>query len=259
MDNLFGKSEVEKLRDLDYKTNSHTFSKGVIAAYYNGLEYPMIVTKDVISIKRKKDKVLFILNENLVPVNVEELIYTKVKTPYQKIKTKEVVYDIKKIFTNKDKQTRRGITLTNRKEIVLRETTSEEIEQLYKEWAEHKMNDPKVFRISFTPKRYIRSFKLKEKGFKVIHIPYYVKGELYGVLAYEIQDDIAFELAFISRYWRDDLKIINDLNECILINSFYELYKQGINKVNVGPTAGIKGLKVFKAKLPSEEVIIYSN
>ena len=57
MKTLFGKSQIEQLRDLDYKTESHTFSKGVIAAYYNGLEYPMVVKKDYIEIERKKGKV----------------------------------------------------------------------------------------------------------------------------------------------------------------------------------------------------------
>jgi len=259
---LFGKSELEKLRDLDYKTESHTFSKGVIAAYYNGLEYPMEVTKDYIRIKRRKDNVIFKLGyEYLFIDEKKDVIYTPIKTDYTKIKTKEIVYDLEKIFTNPSKQIRRGITLTNRKEIVLRDSTRPEYEQLYQEWQEHKMNDPKVFRIAFTPKRYLRSFQLKEKGFPIADFYYYVNGELYGALCYEAEEenDTAFELAFISRYWRKDLKLCNDLNELILINSFHELYKRGVKKINVGPTAGIKGLKLFKNKLENYEHIIYSN
>jgi hypothetical protein len=278
MQTLFGQSEIQKLIDLDYTTESHTFSKGVIAAYYNALEYPLEVNEDSIMVKRRKEKVWFCLGSDIFGdkdtailisnrVNKtdphidlkKDILYSKQKTDCTKIKTKEVVYSLEKIFTNPSKQVRRGITLTNRKEIVLREPTMPEIEQLYQEWQEHKMNDPKVYRIAFTPKRYLRSFQLKEKGFNTVHYGYYVDGELYGALVYEIQGDKAFELAFISRYWHPLLKITNDLNECILTNSFYDLYKKGIKRCNVGPTAGIKGLKTFKQKLPSEELTIYSN
>ena len=55
------------------------------------------------------------------------------------------------------------VTLRIRKII----STKAEYEQLYQEWQEHKMNDPKGFRIAFTPKRYLRSFQLKEKGFAI--------------------------------------------------------------------------------------------
>jgi hypothetical protein len=262
MNQLFGKSELEKLRDLNYKTDSHTFSKGVIASYYNGLEYPMFVSKDCIKIKRRKEKVFFCLTKD-IPIfdKKKDIVYELERTDFAKKKIKEVIYDLEKIFTNPQKQIRRGITLTNRKEIVLRDSTQSEIDKLYHEWSEYKMNDPKVYRIAFTPKRYLRSFELKEKGFKIADFYYYVNRELYGALAYEAEEenDTAFELAFISRYWRKDLKLTNDLNELILVNSFYQLYRRGVKKINVGTHANIKGLRVFKKKLPNEELIIYSN
>ena len=55
------------------------------------------------------------------------------------------------------------------------------------------------------------------------------------------------------------MKIINDLNECILIHYFWKFWKLGIKEVNVGQTAGIKGLKIFKDKLQHNYQIIYSN
>lgn len=260
MNQLFGQSEIEKLRDLDYKTRSHTFSKGVISAYYNLLEYPSIVKRDYIEIQRRKGKVYFQLRPWTIDINQDkDTIYSEQKTEQCKIKTKEIVYDLEQIFEKLNSQTRRGITLTNRKEIVLREVTSREIEELYQEWTEHKMNDPKVFRIAFTPKRYLRSFQLKEKGFNILQEGIYINGKLYGAICFELQNDIAFELAFISRFWDKELKIINDLNECILTHYFWKLWKLGIKEVNVGPTAGIKGLKVFKNKLQNYEHIIYSN
>ena len=55
------------------------------------------------------------------------------------------------------------------------------------------------------------------------------------------------------------LKIINDLNECILINCFYDLYKNyGIKNINPGTDAGIKGLKVLKGKFPAKQLVYYS-
>ncbi len=260
-----GQIEIKKLVNLDYKTKSHTFSKGVIAAYYNLLEYPGRIEKDWIQVKRRKGNVYFLLRPNIIPTGEvlsmkKDVFYSLVKTPSTPVKTKEVVYDLEQIFTKPNKEVRRGMNLINRKEIIC--TTGakgKEIEQLYNEWSEHKMSDPKVYRIAFTPKRYLRSFQLYDNRFKVKEFAYYINGELYGTICYEKQEDIAFELAFISRFWRKDLKFCNDLNELILIDSFYQLWKQGVKRINVGPTAGIKGLKTFKNKLPNYEYITYSN
>lgn len=263
MINLFGTNEIDRLRETDYKTESHTFSKGVIASYFNALQYPYEVGDGFIAVKRKKERVWFFPtnNKELLPVGeTKDIIYSPIKTTLTKIKTKEVIYDLEKIFEKTTKEVRRGITLTNRKEIVLRVATQSEIEELWKEWSEHKMNDPKVYRISFTPKRYLRAFQLKDNGFNIVHLTYFINNQLYGAICYEIQDNVAFELAFISKYWEKDLKLTNDLNELILINSFHKLYSNhNILKINVGPTAGIKGLRIFKNKLPHNEHIIFSN
>jgi hypothetical protein len=256
------KTSLELLLEHPYKTESHTFSKGAIAAYYNLLEYPSHVEEKFAVVIRKNGKVFFLF-EKLDYVadflGPKDTVYSSEKTDLIKVKTKEVVYELDKIFDKPEKNIRRGITLLGRKEIVLRESTASETENLYQEWAQHKMDDPKTFRISFTPKRYLRCFQLKEKGFNIVEFAYYVNGELYARLAYEVQGEIAFELAYISRFWRKDLKLINDLNECVLINSFHTLYTQGVKKINVGPTAGIRGLKIFKSKLPYIETIVYSN
>ncbi len=271
MKTLFGQSELEKLRDLEYKTESHNFSKGVIAAYYNGMEYPMEVVKDwFIRVKRKKDYVYFCLknsqvfNDKLFLKTIDSnkaTIYSKEKTLLTPKKTKEVVYDLTQIFVdNPAKNIKRAWNLDYRADIGIREIQPlDDVKGLYDEWVAHKMADPKVFRISFTPKRYIRSFQLKGLGFNIWDQAYFVNGELYATICYEVQGDTAFELAFISKFWDKKLKVINDLNECILINSFYALYMKGVRKVNVGPTGGIKGLRTFKNKLPHSFVEIYSN
>jgi len=264
MNNLFGKSPIEQLRDSQYSTESHTFSKGVIAAYYNLLEYPSEVTEEVIRVKRRKDFVNFYIKPyTAFLINEKATVYSLIPTQQTKVKTKEVIYDLEKIFTNPAKQIRRGMTLTTRPGIQIRPITStnrEFIEEIYNEWTQHKLEDKKTFRIAFTPKRYLRSFQLVDKGFQIIELVVYVRGEPYGILAFEKQGDIAFELAFMSRFWRKDLKLINDLNECILVNCFFYLYNTyNIKRINTGPTAGIKGLKVFKAKMPFDELTIYSN
>ncbi len=261
--NLFGsKSELEKLRDLDYKTESHTFSKGVIAAYYNGMEYPMEVRNDYIRVSRKKGDVVFCMPHCPTFRADKDTIYSLVKSDYTKVKTKEVVYDFDRIFANPTKQVRRAITLRERKEIGGRGIMlqdKESIQNLYNEWYLQKLADPKVFRIAFTPKRYKRCFELAVKGFNIWDQAYFVNGELYAAICYEVQGDIAFELAYISRFWDKKLKLTNDLNELILTDSFYQLYQKGVKKVNVGTTAGIRGLKTFKSKLPFTENVIYSN
>lgn len=266
MTTFFGQSELEKLRDLDYKTESHTFSKGVIAAYYNGMEYPMTIEPDYnICIKRRKGKVFWELNPSLIrfeTVGENDTVYSIQKSDLCKVKTKEVIYNLDEIFTNPSKQVRRAIELTRRENITCGNITNTNIKfvnQIYEEWTEHKMADPKVFRIAFTPKRYIRSFSLSDLGFSIFDQIYFIDGEPYASICFEVSGQIAFELAFISRFWRKDLKICNDLNELILIDSFHELWKSGVKRVNVGPTAGIKGLKTFKNKLPHTYHEIYSN
>jgi hypothetical protein len=54
--------------------------------------------------------------------------------------------------------------------------------------------------------------------------------------------------------------LINDQNDCIIINCLYDLYSNhGIKYVNLGTDAGIKGLKFFKRKIPHFEKIVYSH
>lgn len=262
MNNLFKESELDKLIDASYITNSHTFSKGVIAAYYNGLEYPLEVTNDYIKVKRRKENVYFKLGEKplLVESLDKDIIYSDEKKSICKNKIKEVVYDLEKIFSNPSKQVKRGIRLDCRHEVSFQNyCEKEQVKLIYNEWVQYKNEDPKVYKIAFTPKRYLRSFQLEEKGFNIIERTIFINQILYAVICFEVQGDLAFELAFLSRFWRKDLKITNDLNELILISCFDELSSMGIRKVNVGPTAGIKGLRTFKNKLPHEYVEIYSN
>ena len=108
-----------------------------------------------------------------------------------------------------------------------------------------------MHRISFNPARYLRSFKLKEHGYNIYQKVVYIHGNPYGLISFALDPPYAYEMAFISLYTDPALKLINDQNDCIIVWCLYDLYtNHGVSTVNLGTSAGIKGLRFFKQKRP---------
>lgn len=250
----------------DYK--SHTFDKGIILAYNNAVKNPITITDNYISVKQTKKTAVFLLKNIDESFDKNAKIYSEVQVPYTKKKINEVCYNLDEIFINSTKEIRRGMNLLERKEIKFTsDYKSSSIDYLrilndiFNDWKRYKESDPKVYRITFNPNRYLRSLNIKSYLPSIFQGLYSVNEKPYGVIIFSKHptESIAYELAFVSRFFDKELKIINDLNFCVLVNAFYQLYQQGIKVINVGTDAGIKGLKLFKKKLPYFHKVIYSN
>jgi len=256
--------DIEKLNKLNYDYSSHAFNVSIIASYNNLFKNPLEIFDDGFSVIGRKKKALFVLKDHRW--NEEMNIISETPIRECKKKTKEIVYDLKQIFTNPTKEVRRAMSLKNRKEIRITGIDNsldlyKIVDEIFKDWKTAKENDPKVFRIAFSPGRYLRGFYLPRWLCNYQKIVY-IKDKPYALINFSFNPNkpIAYEIGFISRFWDKDLKIINDLNFCILVNCFYDLFQNyKIEKINVGPTAGIKGLKVFKDKLPHDYQLVYSN
>ena len=112
--------------------------------------------------------------------------------------------------------------------------------------------------MSFNPARYYRSYELLDYGFQIYQKIVMIKQVPYALINFALQGEYAYELSFLSLYKNTDLKLINDQNDCIIINCLCDLHRHGIKYVNLGTSAGIKGLAFFKRKLPHFEQIVYT-
>lgn len=242
---------------------SHCFNKGIIYCYNNLWKYKSELTDNYFLVHQLKRDTIFLLDPNYDYTKISQretaLIYSETQLPGFK-PIKEMCYDLSQLFNNTDKQIRRGMNLDKRENVLIvdNEINAGDRLDIYNEWKEYKYT--KVFRIAFNPERYLRSYELRNtKEVNYYERIIYIDSKPYATINFSLEDNIAFEISFTSKFFNKDLRFINDLNECILINCFYDLYKNyGITVVNVGPDAGIKGLKEFKRRFPSFENIIYS-
>lgn len=259
--------DIKKLNKLNYDYSSHAFNVSIISSYNNLFKYPLEIFDEGFYIKQLRKKSLFLFKD-YEGWDTEKMTVLSEKPVWGcKKKIKEVVYDLKKLFEgNGTKEIRRAINLRDRKEIRITAIDNsldlyQIVDTLFKDWKTAKENDPKVFRIAFSPGRYLRGFYLPRSLGNYQKIVY-VKNKPYALINFSFNPNkpIAYEIGFVSRFWDKELKIINDLNFCILVNCFYDLFQNyKIDFCNVGPTAGIKGLKTFKDKMPHDYQIVYSN
>lgn len=263
-------SRLDKfLERYPYEYTSHTFNPGVVCSYNNLMKYDYTITDSMILIKQLRKTTHLLLGEDDgiegIPKIKDWISYSEKPIKGLTKKIKEVVYDLSSIFMKPSKEVRRGIHINERKDVVITDYKPQidftEAYGLYEEWVAHKNADPKVFRISFSPQRYANSLYLQGKIPNMYSKKVYIKDELYGILVFHLNlgTKIAYELTFISKFWDTNLKLINDLNFCLLINCFHDLYSfYEIRQINVGTDAGIKGLKLFKNKIAHSYNIVYS-
>jgi len=247
-------------------TVSHSFCLGVIICYSNLIKYKYTITKDYILIKQKRQDVVFLLNScfdyNILKRNKPLNIICEKDFIKLSMKTSEIVYDVEDIFKNNlTKQIRRGISINKRIDIrdIKTEKENLDVNYLFRKWKKFKENDKNTFQITFSPIRYIRAHYLSKLGLNIYKKIIYIKGSPYGAIVFYIKGKVAYELSFFSVFFEKKLKIINDLNECIIINIFYDLYKNyDIKYINVGSARPSKGLRTFKHKIKYKNSIIYS-
>lgn len=253
-----------QINQLQINKKYHQFNPAVIYAYFNLNKYLFKLEKNYLQVNRQKETNVFIFNSIIPKIASNKKIryYSDIlpedKQNYIITKHMDYLYDLDKLFIKTSPEIRRGIRLIERKEVKILDVDQNIIESLFYEWEIYKKSDKKIYQLLFDAKRYKRCFELKEKGFNIYQKSIFINDIPYGIICFSIENNIAFELAFISLYWKKELKIINDLNECILVLFFYNLWKNGIKIVNPGTDAGIKGLKIFKQKILSDKLIYYS-
>jgi hypothetical protein len=251
---------IDIYQKLNYNYTSHCFDPIVILCYNNLIKYNYKITDKYLLINQQKRDTFFLFDKDYQPKSERKSVIYCEEYFEKATKVKEVEYYLDDVFLNKTKSIRRGIFLTDRKEIRIEDFPINQLDKvylIYNDWKNYKENDGKTFRITFSPTRYLRSWGLgsKVEMYKKI---IYVKEKVYGVINFHLNKDRAYEISFISRFFDKDLKIINDLNECIIINCFYDLWKNHkIKIINTGQEAGIKGLRIFKEKIPYKYNIIY--
>lgn len=258
----FAENKLTSFSKLKYESTSHTFNKAVIAAYYNVKKYGFTETVDHIRIDQNRRSVFFLTKQtSLVDMNTDKSCVLMSEHAVFKKKTKEVCYDLEKLFSERSTAINRGLKFSDRADVEINDYKQDvRLDLIYNAWKKTKEEDPKTFLMTFNPARYYRSYELADHGFDIYQKIILVKKHPYAVINFALQGEYAFELSFLSLFRDPELKLINDQNDCIIVNCLYDLYKlHGVKYVNLGTDAGIKGLKFFKHKLPSFEKIVYSS
>lgn len=256
----FQGASLSNLAKLEYKSKSHNMNRAVIAAYYNVKKYGFEATSQYIKVQQRGRAVYFVhasdCFESLAPGNVaicEKPIFDK--------KEKEVCYSLAELFVadKLDSGVKRGISFTERKQVqIVDYRVDERLSAIYDGWKSTKESDPKTYLMTFNPARYLRTYELVDYGFSIYQKIVLINGAPYAVINFSLQNEYAYELSFLSLFRDPNLKLINDQNDCIIVNCLYDLYKNyGVQYVNLGTDAGIKGLKFFKRKMPHFENYIY--
>ena len=257
---FFKENRLSDFAKLEYKSSSHTFNKAVIAAYYNVKKYGFLATDDHLRIDQSRRSVFFITEPtSIIDMDKGGSAVLLCESPVFKKKEKEVCYALDDLFAIPTPAINRGLNFTDRSSVEIVDYKKDErLDTLYQGWKQTKESIPTTFLMTFNPARYYRSYELLDCGYNIYQKMILIKQQSYAVINFAIQDNMAFELSFLSLFKDTSLKLINDQNDCIIINCLYDLYKNyGIKIVNLGTDAGIKGLKFFKHKYPNFEQIVY--
>lgn len=253
----FKENNLLAFSKLQYESKSHNLNKSVIAAYYNVGKYGFVKYAGNFCIVQSKRTVNFLINDTLIADRDPKQIYIT-EQPIFKKKEKEVCYALEDLFAAPSSAINRGIKFTDRSDVQIVDYKKDErLDVVYNGWKQTKESIPTTFLMTFNPARYYRSYELADYGYNIYQKLIIVKDQPYALINFAIDGEYAYELSFLSLFKNQELKLINDQNDCIIINCLYDLHKQGIKYVNLGTDAGIKGLKFFKRKLPSFENIIY--
>lgn len=255
---LFKKTPLESLLTKKRDNLIHDFSLGALLCYHelekklekglakiddNGI---MLVGKKKTTFMPAPDYQFFIEN---FPQGVYSLETVNLIPRLSKKKAEEIIYDLDLLRRDQYANTKkyyqavtRPLKIVEKFKIEFRDIEDyKPYEDLCKEWVEYKLSQPTTFRMSFPTGRYRRCLYLDK-------IPTYKKGiwingKLYGFIIFSLEGEVAFELAFVSLYFKT--KIISGLNQYLFSYCLLELKKMGYKYVNSGYTLN-KNLQIFK-------------
>lgn len=258
---FFKDSWLSNFAKLNYLSKSHNCNKAVIAAYYNVKKYGFEFSDDYIWINQNRREVFWVLNKDfdISKIRATKPVVYISEYPISKKLEKEVCYELQSLFSVPSTAVSRGVKFADRADVEINDYRQDvRLDLIYNGWKHTKESDPKTFLMTFNPARYYRSYELVDHGFDIYQKIILIKKQPYALINFALQGDRAFELSFLSLFKDPDLKLVNDQNDCIIVNCLYDLYKlHGVKYVNLGTDAGIRGLKFFKRKLPNFEQIVY--
>ena len=257
----FKENNLSSFATENYKSVSHNCNKAVIAAYYNVKKYGFEFDDDYIKVDQNRRTVYWIVGPNfdIKRIKADKPAVFISEYPISKKLEKEVCYELESLFSIPSTAINRGIKFSDRNDVsIVGYKKDARLDLLYSGWKHTKESDPKTFLMTFNPARYYRSYELADFGYNIYQKLILIKDQPYAVINFALQDDRAFELSFLSLFKDPELKLVNDQNDCIIVNCLHDLYKQhGIKYVNLGTSAGIKGLAFFKKRHPHFEQIVY--
>lgn len=245
-----------------YDSISHQFNFGVIYNYYNLKKNKYSLTDKYLLVHQQKRDVIFLYNPFIFLDNISDrnhVIYSETHISDFK-KWEEIYYDLDELFSTQSPSIsiRRGLNLLSRKNISFCDNMPvDDSIEIFNKWVDYKMNDDKVFKITFNPKRYLRSIENKIDEIDTKRFGLYVDNIPFCTVIFSIKNSYAYVLWTGSLHFNKNLIPFHDVNQCFLIYCYKMLHERGIKYVNFGPSAGIKGLEIFKKDIPYKIQTIY--
>lgn len=226
-----------------------------------------------------------IFNFNLLPIEVKNKmsLYSDSELTTDilvKSKFKETVYNLRKVFdpnTYREKYKNESGSVIRKKiynrieypfkylarpELAFRVVDITpgmllEIEGMHEDWCEHKLADPKTFKMMFSSNRYYRCleqsftspFLSKSQWYRKA---FFLGDKLIAVRQCLIHGNTSYDIGFFSRFWDAPSNIVNYINTFCM----KELMDLGVEFHNCGNELD-KNLKRFKEHFPSEERVGY--
>lgn len=233
----------QNLLNFNYKTTRYSFSKGVIASYCNLQHAILTCDRRYIKLEHKFRNIIFLLedyNDILDQYSKKETTYFSQDNDLP-MKVSQYCYDLKSVLSSKKRIVYRGKNLLTKKEISITNTDQHQIRPFFEKWQAYK--NLKM------PQRYFNGFVLKQHGFPIYQKAICINDQLYCIYAVYLENDIGYELSFISHYF--DNKLVNDLNDRIRIFCFNDLHTNyQIKTIKVGDDMNLSGLRTLKQKFP---------
>lgn len=250
-----------KTESHDFQQNQfiHSMNKLVNSVYFS----PNIIDKEYgyyLFSKFSKTKEKYIVNS----LSDKEFIGEVIKS-YKfngSSKSIEILYDLEEVFNKKKYENKKKyqnrikspLTLISKLNLTIEEATLNdfnEIKILHDEWVDKKLSDPRVHKISFSKTRYLNCVRVSlERPQSYRCYVFKHNNRINGCRVIAIENDVAFDLAFFSRFWET-----SQLTEAQNILSLQYMLSNNIKYLNTGLASG--SLKNYKKQYPHYEVYVY--
>jgi hypothetical protein len=159
-----------------------------------------------------------------------------------------VVADLDK---KKQAMARRASSFVKREGFEVGTLSVSEIKEMTEKWVARKMEDEKVFKITFNPNRYRNAIDtIGEEGYSSYSVRY--KGVPAASIIFYNKDDVSYQLTYISD--QDMERVVNDQFELFLWAAFNDRIENGARVIHMGTAGGIKSLAAFKKKFATQSM-----